>query len=360
MKTAEIKQYSSSYSAKKVDLLFTQKSQAQGTDLRNLSEAPAVNLLVLYAIYGKWQSTASAFKSPFFDFGQGEVINALQVFMNTVSNYISVNQKDTEKLLSDATQQAIELALDPKNAYEKIINSLEGPNVQVSELKGYQKYFRLYPEVWEAIIEKIGSAESISKSKLLNILNDLNPQYSAETITQLEKDLSVNIPVNLAHFNGKSTQPIQEKKGSFFDSIETAPRTNEAVSTPSNTSETPTLSINLAEISKTGILNEIYQTDSPSFNDLQKSTENNLNTQHQKVKIKSLTESISLNQKYLFINHLFGGDTVAYQLMLDDLAKTSSAEEAVALLTDKYASKNRWDLNPTNAQELMDLVMRLA
>ena len=62
-----------------------------------------------------------------------------------------------------------------------------------------------------------------------------------------------------------------------------------------------------------------------------------------KTKIKDLKEGIALNQKFLFMNDLFGGDKDEYDSALEKLNSCETLLEAKAYLTSEIETKHGWE-----------------
>ena len=79
---------------------------------------------------------------------------------------------------------------------------------------------------------------------------------------------------------------------------------------------------------------------------------------HQKRKIDSIKGNISLNQKFLFINNLFGSDSSVFNAAIDELESCNSFSEAKEQMIKKYMPNYKWDLNSPEAEEFFDILKR--
>lgn len=86
-------------------------------------------------------------------------------------------------------------------------------------------------------------------------------------------------------------------------------------------------------------------TDSESLGDL-----------YQKKKIENIRGNISLNQKFLFINNLFGGDSQIFNQAIDELEVCGSFQEAKDQMLKKYMPQFKWNLNNPETEEFLDLL----
>jgi hypothetical protein len=105
-------------------------------------------------------------------------------------------------------------------------------------------------------------------------------------------------------------------------------------------------------------LNDSFAT-GQSLNDILKASSSpTLGQQTGFGKIDSIAGSISLNQKYVFINSLFHGDTPAYQQAIEELDACSSLDAAKELMNKKYAPKYLWRMSADDADTLFEVVKR--
>lgn len=113
------------------------------------------------------------------------------------------------------------------------------------------------------------------------------------------------------------------------------------------------------------LLDEIQEvggeTEKTSVNDQYASTSEKTETLAEKLtktKIKDLREGIALNQKFLFMNDLFGGEKEAYDTALDKLNSFDSIIEAKAFLTSEVENKYDWKEDSSSVQQFVTLLER--
>jgi hypothetical protein len=73
--------------------------------------------------------------------------------------------------------------------------------------------------------------------------------------------------------------------------------------------------------------------------------------------VKDLNEEIGLNQKFLFMNDLFGGENTLYKEAIASINGFNSADEAKQLLS-QLAQRHNWDMESTSVLKFTDLVER--
>ncbi|MBC8155608.1 MAG: hypothetical protein H7Z72_22195 [Bacteroidetes bacterium] len=74
--------------------------------------------------------------------------------------------------------------------------------------------------------------------------------------------------------------------------------------------------------------------------------------------IESIGKSISLNQKFRFINQLFNGNSTAYSQAVQELDTMSNYGQALDLISYRYASQYLWDMSSDEVSELVEILKR--
>ncbi len=79
---------------------------------------------------------------------------------------------------------------------------------------------------------------------------------------------------------------------------------------------------------------------------------------HQSQKIESITGSITVNQRYMFVNELFSNDGDLFVEAMGKVEGCESFDEAVELLIQSYSKKLEWDMNAPEVKELLKIVFK--
>jgi hypothetical protein len=79
---------------------------------------------------------------------------------------------------------------------------------------------------------------------------------------------------------------------------------------------------------------------------------------HRLSKVDSIRKSISLNQRYLFTKHLFGGNVDAYNKSIDELDQLYSFEDARNLVTREYVPRYLWNVKGAEVEEFFEILRR--
>jgi hypothetical protein len=74
--------------------------------------------------------------------------------------------------------------------------------------------------------------------------------------------------------------------------------------------------------------------------------------------IESVARSISLNQKFRFINQLFNGNSSAYNQAIEEIDTLANYGQALDLISYQYASQYLWDMSSDEVSELVEILKR--
>ena len=362
-----ITDYSNQFSIKVCDTFFSQKEKIGGAEILNISPIEQVNVFTIKGLYENWKQTTEAFKSPFFDFESEKVKAALIDFMNIVSQNIAVKKSDFLPIITKATSDTLSVALNPKGYYDGILRDLPDFKCTKENIDQLKKYARINVSLIEKFGKNFDDNDSIYTNDALTILEGITNETELDDVEQILAQFSSIIPCEKNQFYKNNTATEVETKAetsSFFDDIiKTESSSIPAEKIISKPIETIAQIADVKPIEKAEptTLNETYQSDLPTLNDQHVHAEGkNLADLHQNAPVQNLAASISLNQKFVFINKLFNGDSAAFNETLQILESCQSTDEAINLLKYKYAPKYQWNLNSDEADELIDILKRKA
>lgn len=106
---------------------------------------------------------------------------------------------------------------------------------------------------------------------------------------------------------------------------------------------------------------ETIKEEKASLNDLLKSSTKKLTVlehanQSKGIDLKSM---ITINQKFMFVNELFKGESKVFQETLEKVGTCNSYNEAINMLLDNYANRYDWDTDKEEVAEFFELISRL-
>lgn len=369
---AEIKNTSQGFAEVVCEEYFKSKENINGSEIINLTEVKQLNLFILKELFEKWQKEVTNLKSPYFNYSEPEVQKALDDFMNILSRHISIGREHFKGVLENAVKRTISLFSDPKSYFVEEMRNL--PEFKLTEdwLTKNGKFFKDYNWVLRDLLTKLNGVSFIYSNEAIDFLNQFFDGNKMEDHSTELSDISKIAGVNKVMTNGN---PLQ----SFFDSIEeyklSKPQMvsrEEVVQSPEveivHHKDAPITEMRLTQVQEKM---ETVKMENPVTKTIEKETpvtlhesmqltseNSSLSDFHQKRKIDCIKGNISLNQKFLFINNLFGSDSNIFNGAVEELENCNSFSEAKEQMIKKYLPKYKWDLNSPEAEEFFDILKR--
>jgi len=382
-----LNEYSQQFAHQVCDDFFAHNSVASGQHILNLTKIPQVNLFVISSLYDKWKADSETFRSPYFNFENPEVGEVLKQFMNVVSRHISVKRDAIEPILAEATKDALVLLIDPTSYFNEIFRNQPDFTVTAELVQQLRKYIRFNKFVPQAITETMGERSFVYVNQAIDWSEQAitNRADELEDTDQWAALFSEKVPLKVATLLKKvpkaEVEPVkvleQAADKSFFDAldsdtppIENAPQVQKAelqppkiepqipkkdhvqVSTPIATPVAPSQPTTVNEAASNG------NGTKESLNDSLRGDTSSISDAFQKQPITSISQSIPLNQKFMFIHHLFGGSNSAYETAIAELEQAPDFGTARSLITYKFASQHLWDMTGDVVGDLLEIVKR--
>lgn len=404
-------EYSKSYARRIAADFYQQHTVINGQQLMALTPISQINLLIINSLSDKWQTDTAKFRSPYFDFTAAEVQESLQSFMNVVSQHIAVRREHLEPLLADATRRTITLIFDPRAYFDDVLRSQLDFTVTIEALRQITRYTKINQFIPTHITQRTNGKPFVYVNQALIYLDEALTQkghelehydkYVALFSEKLPMDVSAllrsHVPDNIP------ASPVR----SFFDAaIETAvppaplvvespaAATTHAIATRADLAlaasvETtgsaagakflggrsgpePVAPISQPSQLETGAISQPIEEEPqqrvavvdtpPVLNDtLRETTSGDSDTVAEKfyrAPIESVARSISLNQKFRFINQLFNGNSSAYNQAVEEIDTLDNYGQALDLVSYRYASQYLWDMSSDEVSELVEILKR--
>ncbi|GAB2598827.1 hypothetical protein [Spirosoma areae] len=404
--------YSKSYARRIAADFYQNHAAITGQQLLSLTPISQINLFIINSLSDKWQADATKFRSHYFDFADADVQEALQNFMNIVSQHISVRREHLEPLLADATRRAIIMIFDPRAYFDDILRSQPEFTVTADALKQITRYTKINQFIPAHITQRVNGRPFVYVNQALTYLDEALTQkgHELEHYDKFVALFSEKHPMDvsaLLRSHVPDSIPASPSR-SFFDTViepavppaplvpaEATPEaiapaippqpdptpappseqameptgpmfldgTDHAPTAPSNQPsqvETEAVAPSITTMETTAITS---QTDSvPTLNDTLREvapTESSTiaETFH-RAPIESIARSISLNQKFRFINQLFNGNSSAYNQAIEEIDTLNNYGQALDLISYRYASQYLWDMSSDEVSELVEILKR--
>ncbi|MEP1096243.1 MAG: hypothetical protein ABJG78_14100 [Cyclobacteriaceae bacterium] len=207
-----IDSYCEKFASKITDSFFTEdKISITGKEILKVTPSKQANLFIIKLIFQYWQGESKKLESPFFNYENDSVKDALVEFMNVLSQNIEVHKNRFQLLLNHAVKDAIYLAASPQ-AYLEI--DLDGTDVD---------------KIDDAFIEENIKYIKIYKKEIQNFLSDMRGLSAQDAIDELTDefepfDSSAGLAAEVKLLSGilpiKADQVLSESFPEDFDEYE--------------------------------------------------------------------------------------------------------------------------------------------
>ncbi|GAB3771230.1 hypothetical protein GCM10028818_09790 [Spirosoma horti] len=420
-------EYSKSYARRIASDFYQHHATINGQQILSLTPINQINLFVISSLSDKWQADAAKFRSPYFDFTDADVEEALRNFMNVVSQHISVRREHLEPLLADATRRTIIMIFDPRAYFDDVLRSQPEFTVTVDVIRQMVRYTKINQFIPTHIMQRMNGKPFVYVNQALGFLDEVLSQraHELEHYDKFVALFSEKLPMDVA---GLLRSHVPDSipgapQRSFFDtatepSVPPAPlvATEATIPAPtaesladspaSNTPATPPQEspaksaftrsadestatggvlfldrtsgpdpvspisqpsqLPATDITQPGIPQQAQPDTSveakPTLNDtLRESTPAEPTTVAEtfhRAPIESVARSISLNQKFRFINQLFNGNSSAYNQAVEEIDTLNNYGQALDLISYRYASQYLWDMSSDEVSELVEILKR--
>lgn len=357
-----LEKYAKDYAAKVCDKFFSSRQFMTGQDIVQLTNSTQVNFFVIKRLFELWQDELGKLKSnPFFDYRDVAVHEALTQFMNVLSRRIKVERSHLQPLLESAVVQSIILATDPVGYYQSEVS--KAPSGKVNEyLRENRKYYKWHDKAITFLIDKAGfghddSAYTRAISANYQVIKD-----SLESVNLLLATFGDILPFNLDAYLEKSNEDEKPKesitapetKASFFEQIEEkpAPVIAKEVSEPVVIEkEQVQVVFEKPPVSNQGTSGKL---DSKALK-ARFATES---YKGMKGAIGELSESLAINQRFMFTKELFDGNADLLRHALKSIDGSHSFDEAINLVNTRYVGELGWDTDSEAVHEFLQLIYR--
>lgn len=357
-----LNQYATRFSTTILNEVFRSQDIVTGSELLKLTPVRQVNLGILNRLFEQWKSNAESFRSPYFDFDNDEVKQALEAFMNTASRYIAVRRPALEPLLLESVKEALKLLFTPELYLEDKIRTSPDEEFTQAKAEHLVKYTQIHRKLGEALLEKLveSGAESAYQTQAASwvyelkkdesLLDDKEPylaQFAEVFPINLSELIIKDEPVSIAPLNKKAEAP------SFFDAAfgeHEAPQAR-PVSRPEPGATIISEIVAQKKSAESESLNSSFKVEVPKASD-----DKAYGTIP--VRVESIAASIPLGQRFMFVNQLFNKNSEHFEKAVYELDAVKTFEDAQNLIWHRYASKYAWDVNGEAVNALLNIVKR--
>lgn len=305
--------YSDAYAEKILKKVFATKERIDGKEILSLCDVQQINLLILRELFKAWKEELKKLKSPYFDYENTEVKEALENFMSVLSKNISISRQHFAPLLKKAVSQTVLMVLDPYDYFSFLISGTNN-KMDVPAFKEEIKYIKINKAPLEKLLERLEEKKikEITGNEAFAILDQILEEvnFSPEDVDDYIQKFSTVEVLTPEKFYFKKVadpvKPVQEKAAN----------------------QNPTVSNKQSVAPKAAVV-ENYQ------------------------KIQRIKERLTINQKFMFTKVLFGGDFESFSKTIDELDQQQDITSALQYLEKHYRD---WDKESEEFHEFMEMV----
>ncbi|MBF9251791.1 hypothetical protein I2I11_00645 [Pontibacter sp. 172403-2] len=342
------------------DRHFASYDTLNGPQLIGFTPIKQVNLFVIKELLLKWHHEMANLRSPYFDYENEEVKEALLHFMNVLSRRILMKRHAFEALLQKAIYDTFLLVLDPVTTFEEKFLRIQ-EEITLPKLQENLKYIDVDKPLFAGFIDTLSPASRDREYILSRFSLYVNAnQNRRSSLSELAARFNSLLPVSEQDILGTSPAPEPPVAAKATPA---APREEKDVVAPIHqTQREASAPARPVYISSGGDADEDEDNAAgkrPTLNDnFRKAPAASLADAHSNRKIDSLKNSISINQRFSFINELFEGDNMTYYQAIQALDAMPSAAQAHQYVQQQLAGKYDWSRKQEHLQKLLRLIDR--
>ncbi|HET9503219.1 MAG TPA: hypothetical protein VFO93_06740 [Hymenobacter sp.] len=341
-----------------------------GAALLKFTPVRQLNLLVLRQLLGRWQQEAQNLRSPYFDFEAEAVRAALTQFMNVLSRHIRLDRAALEPLLAQAAADALLLAARPAQAFERLLLPADADEpVRAAQLRDSLRYVDQDKAYYQSFIDSLPADDAPLGRELLT---QRFAQYQAknpapaDALPRLVAALSALLPVSEADLRDAPAKPAPAAPAPTpAKPVAIAVPVPPVAVAPAAAPVSPPAAAPPAAPTPAGVpLYEKLKATQPATPHLAETLRHSAQgsaaplAERSAPKVASLRDAISINQRFSFINELFGGENMEYHAAIQHLDALPTADAALAYVRQELAQKYDWSRKEEHVGKLLKLIER--
>lgn len=325
--------YGDNYADKVLKTHFAGKDKITGHEILSLCNVQQVNLFIVKEIFRSWKEENKKLKSAYFDYENEEVKEALDNLMNLLSQNISISQLHFAPLLKKAVSQALLVIFDPYDFFSLLITG-KNNKLDVSTFREEIKYLKVNRAPLERMLQKLDekNMQEVSGNEAFAILDQILEEvnFTPEDVDVYIEKFSSVAPFNPSQFyvskNIEVAAPVVPPPPAAENKPKEEPRSNQPK----------------ANVPSVQAINDKHSREAkPTLVE---------NFQ----RIKSIRESLTINQKFMFTKVLFHGDFELFSRAIERLDQLDTLPSAIRYIEEEHAST--WDRDSEEFHEFMELV----
>jgi hypothetical protein len=329
--------YGDAYTEKVLKDYFSSQERITGQEILNLCNIQQINLFVVKELFRAWKEETKKLKSPYFNFENAEVKEALENFMAVLSRNILITQPYFSPLLKRAVSQTLLVIFDPYDFFSMLITG-KNNKLEVPAFREEIKYLKVNKAPLERMLQKLEErgVNEISGNEAFAILDQILEEvnFTPEDVETYIEKFSAVVPLDPARFYVLRQEEVKI-------SVPPPPAKQEPVRTEPVAVNKPKVVAN--------------STPSPTVNDkLNRENQGRPTVAQNFQKISRIKDNLTINQKFMFTKVLFHGDFELFSKAVDRIDQMDNLNAALRYIEEEHAST--WDRDSEEFHEFMELV----
>lgn len=366
-----VENYAKEFSKKVCDGYFPTKKYMTGQEIITLTPSVQVNFFIIKTLFEAWQEELEKLKSnPFFDYRDKAVYEALREFMNVLSRTIKIERAHFEPILVQSVKDSISLAVIPLDFYKAEFAKIKGNEIN-QYLKENKKYIKWHTNLITNLIDKAGLSYTHEAYQEALKTNLQNQKEKLESYKILLNSMGQVVFLDFDQiFDGNyipvketpKSDPIPLEKindSSFFDTLEDVKESE--FESKSNTEIEDHNWQEEEHVLENIPSQKLFKTIRPDQGIDPAKVWARFETEEYSImkgSIKELSESVGLNQRFMFTKDLFDGNPDLLKHALKSIDECNSFVEAIHLLNERYVGELGWNKDSEAVDEFLQLVFR--
>ena len=326
--------YGDAYADRISKTFFSSKHKINGKEILSLSNVPQVNMFVIRELLVAWREETKRIKSPYFDYSDLEVKQALDNLMSVLSNHISVEEEYFVPLLKKAVRQTLLVIFNPYDFFSLLVTG-KNNRVDLAQFREEIKYLKINKAPLTRLVQKLEekNVTEISGNEAFAILDQILEEvsFTPEDLDPHVRQFSSTLPLDPASFF-----PVKEPEPPKVNHVQ---KENKVRVDRKLVIEEPVISKPATDVKPT--LNDRIKPDQ------RPAVYNNFK------KITRIKDHLTINQKFMFTKVLFLGDFESFTRAVDEIDQLSDMESALQYLETQSGN---WDRESKEYHEFMEMV----
>lgn len=335
-----------------------------------------VNLFVVQQLLGQWMAEMGNLRSPYFDFEDAQVRQALTQFMNVLSRRIKLSRPVFEPLLAQAICDTLLGCLDPAEIFAQKLMG-EQASAAPATLRDSLRYVDIHKDLFAGFLDTLPAEDEQERDYLLSrfrLYAQSHPQ-DQQPLAAVVQEFNELLPLTEDDLNEEAPQsqapaPAQPVSAPEVPAAAPAPTPPIAEATPSAPEPQPApapVSEARPSLQSTAppagvplyAKLQAEQPAAPSLSETLRQDRNGAASLAEKApKVETLREAISINQRFSFINELFNGENMEYHSVIQHLDTLPNAESAKRYVIENLAAQYNWSRKEEHVNKLLKLIDR--